>query len=156
MGCFVVIWYVASLFLLSSLLQSFVSAELCFCRGLLLQSLSSLPQTLVSTEDAANLVLETAPVDAVEQSLVDDGEADVVAVGSCEIAAERADTRHGTRLGVDIATCERTLHAAFQCAVTSGDGQSLIEVVVDNCVAVCIAQETYLELRADIVVERKP
>ena len=110
----------------------------------------------VSAQNVADLVLKPSAVDAMKQSLVDDRKTDMVAVGGGEITTERTDSRHGTRLGVDVSAGERALHAAAEGAVAPGDGQCLVEVVIDDGVAEGIAQEAHLQLRADIVVEREP
>ena len=73
-------------------------------------------------QDGANLVLETAAILVVHHALVDDGEAQAVAVGGREVTAEAADARNGARLGVNVAACEGACHALAQGAVGAGNG----------------------------------
>ena len=88
-------------------------------------------------------------------ALVHDAEAEAVAVGCRGVAGQCAHAVQGARLGLHVAVGRAALHAVFQGAVLTGDGQGGDEVGIDFLMVPDVAQQGYYLVGRGIVVERQ-
>ena len=101
---------------------------------------------------SAYLVLKILTVLRLHHTLVDDAEGKLMAVGSCEIASQRADAGEGSCLGSHVAIGFRFLHAIFQRSVDTRQWQRRHEVLANAVGAPCIAKQTGEEFRRHIII----
>ena len=88
---------------------------------------------------SAYTVLECTPVGMVHDALVDYGECQMMAVGSCTITRKRRYAFDSTSLGKHVALRECAAHASAQCAIDASLGQGWMQMQIDIIVAECVA-----------------
>lgn len=104
---------------------------------------------------SAYLVLKILTVLRLHHTLVDDAEGKLMAVGSCEIASQRADTSEGAGLGSHVAIGFRFLHAIFQRSVDTRQWQRRHEVLANAVGAPSVAKQTCEEFGRHIIIKRE-
>ena len=102
---------------------------------------------------SAYLVLKILAILRLHHTLVDDAEGKLMAVGSCEIASQRADTSEGAGLGSHVAIGFRFLHAIFQRSVDTRQWQRRHEVFANAVGAPSVAKQTGKEFGRHIIIK---
>ena len=102
---------------------------------------------------SAYLVLKILTVLRLHHTLVDDAEGKLMAVGSSEIACQRADAGERASLSSHVAISFRFLHTVFQRSVDTRQWQRRHEVLANAVGAPSIAQQTGKEFGRHIIIK---
>ena len=108
---------------------------------------------VLSCQFLAEAVLVGAGFFGGEGAVDEDGEGELVTVGGCNVASKGDDAFEGAGLGVDIAIGWTCLHTLVEGAINTCDGQCGKEGLIDGRVFVGVAEEGYLGIGGDVVVE---
>ena len=87
-----------------------------------------------------------------DDTLIDDREAEAMAILGCAISCQRAYACHGTRLCPHILEGVGMLHARFQSSIKACYRQGMEKMRIDILVAISISKEHHLKHRRHIII----